>query len=159
MKYNFDLRFDRVSSGCWKWNRSPGAIPMWVAEMDFPSPPPVIKALRDRVAHEFFGYENPEPSGKEQSAIVHRLKTAIVNWLSKRYYWPIAPQDIVFLPGLVSALNLACRAYCNIGDGFMMLEPIYPPFRRAPKNNDLVAYEIPLKREDCDEHVKYGVDF
>jgi cystathionine beta-lyase len=55
MKYDFDSRIDRTSSGCLKWNTWPGAIPMWVADMDFRSPPPIVEALRSRIDHGLFG--------------------------------------------------------------------------------------------------------
>jgi cysteine-S-conjugate beta-lyase len=159
MNYDFDSRIDRTSSGCMKWNTWPGAIPMWVADMDFRSPPAIVEALRLRLDHGFFGYEDPEPPERATAAIVKRLKAAIVDWLSRHYGWLVKPQDVELLPGLVSGLNLACRAYGNVGDGVLMLTPAYPPFRRAPRNNGLVAHEIPLQRADSSEHVKYRIDF
>jgi cystathionine beta-lyase len=102
-------------------------IPMWVADMDFKAPEPILRALQDRVAHGVFGYELPSET----------LREAVVAWLDKRYGWHITPADIVFLPGLVSGLNVVCRAFGHVGESAVVLVPVYPPFLTAPGNQGM----------------------
>jgi cystathionine beta-lyase len=124
-------------------------IPMWVADMDCQAPLPVREALKERIDHGVFGYELPSDE----------LRGHIVSWMHQRYAWAIQPEDLVFLPGLVSGLNLFCRAFGEAGAGALVLTPIYPPIRRAPTNHGMFAREVPLTRDDRDGHVRYRVDF
>jgi len=150
MSYNFDSILDRRRAGSAKWNWYPqDVIPMWVADMDFQVAEPITRALSDRIAHGVFGYEFPSDA----------LKQTVVNWLKRRYGWEIGPEDLIFLPGLVSGLNLACRAYGHIGDTALVLTPVYPPFLSAPENNGMSAQKVLLTRADTNGHVHYTIDF
>jgi len=157
MEYDFDSSIDRT--GSLKWGKWPEKIPMWIADMDFGSPPPILQALKDRVAHGDFGYEDPDPPETFKMAIANRLRAAVVGWAWRRYGWKIECRDIMFVPGVVSGLNLACRAFCKEADGVLMLTPIYPPFLRAPKNNGMINKEVPLARDDRNGFVHYTIDF
>jgi cystathionine beta-lyase len=121
---------------------------MWVADMDFASPAPVLRALQARIAHGVFGYEGPHPD----------LIEAIVAWLARRYGWQVSPEAIVLLPGLVSGLNLVCRAYGYIGDHVVMLTPVYPPFLTAPPQQGLVADQVPLRPVADGPRWRYEID-
>lgn len=146
----FDQVVNRKASNSIKWKLySDDVLPMWVADMDFKSPEPIIQALRDRVEHGVFGYEAPSDE----------MRAVVVNWLAKKYQWAIHPNDIVFLPGLVSGLNLVARAYGHMGDNVTTLTPVYPPFLSAPVNQGLTAVGCQLKRIDDGEHVRYTIDF
>ncbi len=120
----FDQPIDRRRSASLKWGkyRNRQIIPMWVADMDFQSPPAVIDALHRRTAHGVFGY----------STVPESLSDTVVWWLKHRYGWSIEPGWLVWLPGLVSGLNIACRAIGRPGDAVMTATPIYPPFLTAP---------------------------
>lgn len=122
--FDFDTPIDRKNSDSHKWRRYSGqdVIPMWVADMDFASPPSVIQALHDRVAHGVFGYASPDP----------QLKEAISAHLQYFFRWPVAPDWIVWLPGLVTGLNVACRSTGRPGAGIVTMVPIYPPFLSTP---------------------------
>jgi len=102
--------------------------------MDFLSPPAVIRALRDRVAHGVFGYAHASDE----------LVAAIRDNLQARCNWTIQPEWIVWLPGLVSGLNIVCRAFAEPGDDVLMAVPIYPPFLAAPTNSDRNGVTVPL---------------
>src|SRR5258707_6116796 len=111
MKYDFNTfrGDDRGKSHSLKWN-PPGdndknAVPMWVADMDCTSPAPISEAIKKRTDHGVYGYELPSP----------KLRTVVVDWLKSRYEWTVRPEHIVFLPGLVSGLNLVCRAFGKAG--------------------------------------------
>lgn len=148
--FDFDTVLDRRRSHSIKWRRyGDDVLPMWVADMDFVSPEPVLRALQERVQHGVFGYEGPHPE----------LIEAIVTWLARRHGWQVPPEAIVLLPGLVSGLNLVCRAYGHIGDHVLMLTPVYPPFLTAPPHQGLVADQVPLRAVADGVRWRYEVDF
>jgi cystathionine beta-lyase len=95
---------------------------MWVADMDFLSPPEVIRDLRARVDHGVFGYTVPYPA----------VTDAVLTYLKERHAIEAAADQLVWLPGLVQGLNLVCRASGSEGDAVMVNTPVYPPFLSAP---------------------------
>jgi cystathionine beta-lyase len=123
---------DRRGSDSMKWGRyGPDALPLWVADMDFAAPPPVIAALQQRLDHGVFGY------GLETDA----LNGAAVNYLWRRYGWRIEADWLVWLPGLVSGLNIVCKA---VAGNVFTATPIYPPFMSAPANAGRALTTLPL---------------
>jgi cystathionine beta-lyase len=146
----FDEIVNRRNTGCAKWDMyGEDIIPMWVADMDFKAPEPILRALQDRVAHGVFGYELPS----------NALREAIVAWLDRRYGWHITPNDIVFLPGLVSGLNVVCRAFGHIGESAVVLAPVYPPFLTAPGNQGMGLETAQLALRQDGEVITYDIDF
>ena len=141
--FDFDRPIDRAGGGFHdsiKWNRYAGrdVIPLWVADMDFAAPPAVIAALHRRVDHGVFGYGQPWPS----------LVAAVVEHLEREYLWQIEPEWIVWLPGLVTGLNVACRAVGGDGDAVFTATPIYPPFLAAPAASGRKTVSAPLACDD-----------
>lgn len=138
--FNFDTPADRRDTGSLKWEKYNGRDihPMWVADMDFTSPPAVMKALHARVDHGIFGYTLPPP---ELIEIVRRR-------MQTQYEWEIDPEWIVWLPGLVTGLNLACRVIDRAGTAVATMAPIYPPFLSAPLLSGLQRRDIPMIREN-----------
>ncbi len=134
--FDFDLPVDRHDTGSQKWDRYAGrdVIPMWVADMDFRSPPAVIAALHERVDHGVFGY----------TSAPDELPQVIVEHLARDCDWRIEPQWIVWLPGLVTGLNLACLLAGEPGDAVVTLTPIYPPFLSAPRHAHRQSIRVPL---------------
>ncbi len=122
MAYDFDQVPLRRSSDSLKWQRYGDALPLWVADMDFLSPQPVITALQQRVAHGVFGYGAPPDE----------LTETIRARLAALYDWQVTPEQIVYLPGLVCGLNVACQAVGEPGDAVVVQTPVYPPFLSAP---------------------------
>jgi cysteine-S-conjugate beta-lyase len=122
--FDFDSVIDRCNTGSEKWDRYAGRdiIPLWVADMDFRSPPAVLEALHQRVDHGVFGYSSPS---KELIAVVLAM-------LQQEYSWQVQPEWLVWLPGLVCGLNVACRAVGVPGDAVATFTPVYPPFLTAP---------------------------
>ncbi len=129
MIYDFNTVHDRKNSDSAKWGAlkpmfgSEDVIPMWVADMDFPSPQPVVEALKKRAEHPFYGYAMAGKSVTE----------AVVERMERKYHWEIQPEWVVFTPGVVPALNAAVRAVTHPGDGIILQEPIYYPFFSAVK--------------------------
>jgi cystathionine beta-lyase len=133
---NFDTLIDRHPTSSNKWNKYAGRdiLPLWVADMDFASPPSVLAALRERIAHGIFGYTNPPES----------LVEAVQAYARRHYGWDIEPDWFVWLPGLVQGLNLACRAVGRDGDAVLTATPVYPPFLRAPVFSHRKLITVPL---------------
>jgi cystathionine beta-lyase len=136
MSFDFNTVIDLrsgESADSLKWNRYRGrdVLPLWVADMDFRAPPAVLDALHRRIEQGVFGYAQPWPS----------LVAAVVDYLDKEYDWRIEPEWIVWLPGLVTGLNVACRTV--VGD-VLTATPIYPPFLSAPRLAGRRLLTVPL---------------
>ena len=131
MDFNFDQIIDRRGTYSLKWDflqekvGDEEIIPLWVADMDFLSPPSVIDALRKRAAHGIYGYTG-WPDSYYQS---------IIFWMKKRFSWPIEKEWIIFTPGVIPALHLAVQAFTQPGDKVIIQPPVYRPFRLAVENN------------------------
>jgi len=135
---DFDRLIDRRHSDSVKWHYyGDDVLPMWVADMDFLSPEPAIRALRERVEHGVFGYGTDLPE----------LRQVLVDRLADLYGWRVLPRDLVFLPGVITGFNLACRAVTAPGDGMLVQTPIYPPILRVPGNVGLTCDEMELTRQ------------
>jgi cystathionine beta-lyase len=138
MTHDFDRVVDRRQSDSNKWRKyGPDVLPLWVADMDFPSPAPIARALRDRVEHGFFGYAVEDPA----------LAEVLVDRLWKRYAWRVSPEAIVTLPGVISGFNVAGRALTSPGDGILIQLPVYPPILRCPGNMGATRDEAVLARQ------------
>ena len=149
MTHNFDQIIDRRASDSGKWNHyDADVLPMWVADMDFAAPPAVIEALQERVAHGVFGY------GADPKA----LRTLLVERMQRLYNWVIAPEAIVFLPGLVSGLNVVSAAIGAPGDGVLINTPVYGPFLTAPVNQGRTLQSAPLCYDVAGQQLRYGLD-
>lgn len=140
MHFDFDAPVERAGTDSEKWMKYAGRdiLPLWVADMDFAAPPAIIDALQTRVAHGVFGYNQPT-AGQTQ---------AVVDYLTRQFDWPIEPSWIVWLPGLVSGLNVTCRAVGETGDAVFTATPIYPPFLSAPKNAGRPVVSVPLVQDE-----------
>src|SRR5437773_11211596 len=93
--------------------------------MDFASPEPVVRALRERVEHGVFGYGyNLELSP---------LYALFADRLQKLYGWRVEPDAVVLIPGVIPGLHVACRAVTRLGVGVLLKVALYPPLRRVPR--------------------------
>lgn len=124
---DFDKELRRRGTGSLKWDRRSDLDPLWVADMDFESPPEVIQAIQDRVAHGVFGYAVPHPSLIET---IHR-------YLENRIGVRVEEEQLIHLGGLVPALSLGCRAFAEPGEAAMTCTPVYPPFLGTHKDNKM----------------------
>ncbi len=146
MNYDFDRVWGRRGTDSVKWKRyGEEVIPMWVADMDFPSPEPVVRALRERAAHGIFGYTTPAPD----------LCMAICERLRRLYSWEIQSDDLFFLPGIVTGLNLFLQAFTERGAGVLVQPPVYPHFVRDPVHHGRTLVDPPLVRNGN----RYEIDF
>ena len=145
--FDFDTPPERRGTASMKWDKYKGrdVIPLWVADMDFQSPPAVIKALQQRVTNGVFGYTLPPLE----------LKDVTVTMLKNRYDWAIKSEWLVWVPGLVCGLNVACRAVGQDGDDVMTTIPVYPPFLSAPGYSRRNLIKVPL----MEKNNRWQIDF
>ena len=138
--FDFDTLLERRGTASLKWNKYEGRdiIPLWVADMDFRSPPAVISALQQRVLNGVFGY----------TIAPDDLNASVITMLRNKYAWEVKPEWLVWLPGLVTALNVTCRAVGEDGDDIMTCVPIYPPFLSAPGLSGRNIIKVKLHEEN-----------
>jgi cysteine-S-conjugate beta-lyase len=150
MSFDFDRVVSRRGTDSLKWNRyGEDVLPLWVADMDFPSPEPVVEALRERIAHGVFGY------GDDLSG----LREAACDWVGRRRGWNLDPDSVLLLPGLVTGLNVVCRAVGESGDGVLVNTPVYPPFLTAPGNQGRRLESAEQRLVAQDRRLRYEIDF
>jgi len=151
MRYNFDEAPGRENTDCLKWDKrkevfgKADVIPMWIADMDFSTPPFIINALRERLNHEILGYSYRPDSYFD----------AIISWVSALHQWQIRREWIEFSPGVVPALNICTHAFTSPGDEIIIQPPVYPPFYGAVSDHGRkLVFNPLLETEDG-----YRMDF
>lgn len=134
---DFDQPHRRQNSDSIKWQRyrDSDVIPMWIADMDFASPPAVTQALQERVSEGVFGY------GISSDALTESL----CQWYQQRHQWTIDPASIVWLPGLVCGLHAVTRAFVPQGESLITHTPVYPPFLQLTSRNQNTLQAVPMK--------------
>jgi len=138
--YDFDQIIDRSNATSAKWEKYHGRdiLPMWVADTDFAVLPEIQQAMRRRAEHPVFGYGHTPT----------HLTDVLVERMRRLYDWEIDPGWLVFLPGIVGALYLACRATGKAGNEVYRPQIIYPPFVKAPQMNAQTNQPIPMCLRD-----------
>lgn len=134
--YNFDTCPDRKGFGSLKWDKYKGRdiLPLWVADMDFVSAPEIVQALQRRLDHGVFGYTIPHDAPVE----------AVLDYLNREHHYEARAAWLNFLPGLVPAINLCCRAFTEPHESVMTATPVYPPFLSAPDYAQRELIQVPL---------------
>ncbi|NLY51197.1 MAG: putative C-S lyase [Firmicutes bacterium] len=151
MKYDFDRVIARRGTGSSKHERNTAmfgtedVLDLWVADMDFPVPEPVVQAIKERAEHPIYGYTFPQES----------LLEAICERMLKRYNWKINKEWIVFNAGVVNGLYSAVQAFTHPGDEVVLQPPVYYPFYNIVKHNGCQAALNPLLFKDG----RYTMDF
>lgn len=165
MPHQFDHIIDRRRTGSAKWDfielgteqkyeyklvtgdlpKDASRLPLWVADMDFASPQPVIDALTARAQHGVFGYGKAPDSYYE----------AIVNWMQRRHNWQVDRDWILTTPGVVPAINYIIQTFTQPGEGVIIQTPVYHPFYSSIENNGRRVVRNPLLVQDG----RYEIDF
>lgn len=151
-KYNFDEVIERRGTGALKTDRleerygRDDLLAAWVADMDFATPDFIIKALQKRLEHPIFGYI-VEPSD---------YRNLIINWEKDLHDWPIDPEWISYIPGIVKGLGMVIHVFTKPGDDVFIMPPVYHPFRITAELNGRKVVNIPLKEGD---NTHYDIDF
>lgn len=143
----FDTVLDRRATESLKWRAyAADVLPMWVADMDFRSPEPVIAALHERVEHGVFGYPGR----------VSGFNEVIMERMAQRYGWQVSAEEIVMVPGVVTGFNWVAQTFCAPGQAVLVQTPVYPPFLSAPANSGLLRQDAALVRR---ADGRYEIDF
>lgn len=138
MEYNFDELIDRRGTNSCKWDEAAqGELPMWVADMDFKTAPPIISAVSRRVAHGVFGYTH----------VPDRYYDALISWFSRRHGFDMQRRWIITVPGVVPAISAIIKAMTKPGDGVIVQTPVYNCFFSSIRNNGCEALCSPLVAE------------
>lgn len=136
MRYNFDEIIPRRGTNSYKWDSAADAdvLPMWVADMDFRTAPPVVEALKKRVEHGIFGYVRVPDAYYE----------AIIGWFAGRHGWQIEKEWIIYTTGVVPALSAVIKALTTPGDKVIVQTPVYNCFFSSIRNNRCEFVANPL---------------
>jgi cysteine-S-conjugate beta-lyase len=138
--YDFDRIIERRGTDSIKWNGleerfgSGDVLPLWVADMDFPAPEPVVRAIRERADHGVFGY----------ACHTERYNDALIGWLKRRHGWELFRDEISFSPGIVTALVMIVEAFSKPGDQILVQSPVYYPFFDVIRKNGRTVIDSPL---------------
>lgn len=140
MAFDFDAPTNRLGTDSIRWDRFDGkeVLPLWVADMDFTSPPCVIEALSNRVEQGIFGYTH-SPS---------QMNTMIASYLQEHYQWQVDPDWIVILPSVVSGLYTSVQQLTSSDEGVLIPNPVYHHFRLACSSANRLIQEMPLELKD-----------
>ena len=150
MKYNFDKIIERRSTNSIKWNKYPeDVLPLWVADMDFACPGPILDTLQEKIAQRALGYESPSQP----------LYEAVAARMDRLYGWKIDAEMVIAVPGIASGFNAAARAACAPGEGVLMQPPVYYPFLKVPKNQGLSRQYTQLTQVANGNILRYEIDF
>lgn len=149
MSFDFQNVPDRACTNSLKWTQYPAdVLPLWVADMDFPAPPPILAALRGQLDHAILGYEFARKPLLE--TVARRMATL--------YGWEVDPAAVVATPGIIAAFTAAAWATCQQGQGILTQPPVYPPFLGVAANVGLVNQFAPLVLEAAGSTVSYRFD-
>ncbi len=141
MTYSFDKIVDRRGSGDLKhgvlqerYGRS-DLLPLWVADMDFETPPFITEALRQRLDHSLFGY----------TVVPEELWDVIIQWTLEHHGWQVQHEWLTYIPGIVKGIGMAINVFSEEGDKVIIQPPVYHPFRLTPQGNGRKVVYNPLR--------------
>ena len=148
---DFDIPTDRSDTNAEKYDArerifgNESVQPLWVADMDLPSPPFLQEALSERISHPCFGYTE---QGED-------LRGAVQWWMKNEHNLTVHTNNILVSPSVVTTFNNAINAFAEEGDGIALFSPVYGPFYFAIKNHNRTLVDIPLLLTDG----QYRIDF
>ncbi len=151
MRINFDqVPNRRNSQRSNKWNYYPkDVLPMWVADMDFPAPKPILSVLHKAVDHGVLGYELPSQTLKETVAVR----------MDSLYRWKVKPEAVVAVTGIVSGFSVAARAFCTPKEGVLIQTPVYNEFHEVKNNIGIPQLDAPLIQKVTGNILSYEIDW
>lgn len=150
MPTDFNKVLDRRASNSIKWNAFPeDVLPMWVADMDFAAPQPIIDALQKTLDHGVLGYEFK----------VDQLRANVAERMQRLYDWDVKADDVILVPGLVTGFNIAARIACQPGEGILIQPPVYFPFMKVQKNTYTVMQVAELKKVTHGSTLHHEIDW
>ena len=146
MTYDFDEIVPRRHTNSYKWDSAPEEVlPMWVADMDFRTAPPVTEALRRRVEHGIFGY----------TRVPDEYYRAVCAWFARRHAWPLRREWLLYTSGVVPAISAVIKALTAPGDKVLVQTPVYNCFFSSIRNNGCRLASSPLLYDGHTYHVDF----
>lgn len=140
----------RRSSNSIKWQYYPkDVLPMWVADMEFPAPKPILRVLHKAVDHGVLGYELPS----------NALKETVASRMDKLYGWKVKPEAVVTVTGIVSGFSVAARIACTTQKGVLIQTPVYNEFHEVKNNIGIPQLESPLIKHVVGNILSYEIDW
>ena len=151
MRYNFDTVPSRRQSDFMnKWTWHPKEIlPLWVADMDFPTAPQIIHALQKQIQHGVLGYELPSLA----------LRKTIAQRMQKLYAWEVDPESILYTAGVNNGYNIAARVLCSPKRGYLIQTPVYNEFQDTAQKTGFRQRVARLQKTVEGNQIRYEVDF
>ena len=151
-KFDFDKVIDRRGTGALKLDMlqeyygDPDLLPLWVADMDFETPPFIVEALRKRLEHPLFGYTvQPE-----------EYWPTVIRWISTHHGWEVRREWLTYIPGIVKGIGMAVNVFVKEDEEVIIQPPVYHPFRLTPLANGRRVVYNPLR---MNEDGSYSMDF
>jgi cystathionine beta-lyase len=141
-------RRNNINLNKWKYFEK-DVLPMWVADMDFPAPKPILDALRKRLDHGVLGYEIPGP-------VLQETVAARMEYL---YKWKVQPEAVLTTPGIVAGFSVAARAFCSPKKGVAIQTPVYNEFHEVKTNVGIPQVDIPLVKSVRGNTLSYEIDW
>ena len=151
-QYDFDSIIERRGTGALKTDAlqqrygNAGLLPLWVADMDFATPPFIVDALKKRMEHPIFGY-TVEPDD---------FWPCVQDWILEHHSWKVEREWLTYIPGIVKGIGMAINAFLAPDEKVIIQPPVYHPFRLVPQGNGREVVYNPL-RENPDG--SYSMDF
>ncbi|KXK10717.1 MAG: class I/II aminotransferase [Chloroflexi bacterium OLB14] len=133
-----------------KWTWYPkDVLPMWVADMDFPAPKPILDSLQKLLEHGVLGYELP---GKV-------LYETVAKRMNDLYKWKISHEAVIAVPGVMSGINVAARVFCSDKKGLAVQTPVYNGFHEVKNNASVPQVDIPFIKKVKGNIISYEIDW
>lgn len=151
MKYPFEVPVSRKGTNCLKYDFAekrgypPDVLPLWIADMDFPTAPTILEAMKKCVDHGIFGYSDALPD----------YTAAVIHWFTRHFHWSPDPAWLVKTPGVVFAIAMAVQSFTNEGDAVLVQPPVYYPFFSVIRTNRRALIENPLSYQNG----RYTIDY
>lgn len=151
MKYDFSTSAKRENSNAEKYTLREklfgknDVLPMWVADMDIDTPPFIIEALKKRLEHPNFGYE-------EMPLSVYQAQ---IEWMKRHHGITFEEKELLYSHSVVASINAAIEAFSEEGEKVIVQTPVYPPFFKSVTHHNRKVLFNPLKR---DERGRYTFD-
>ena len=142
---NFDKVINRRGTGSLKWDVGENELPMWVADMDYPTAPCITEAILKKAKSGVFGYQ----------IVPDEWYSAIINWWKRRHRFKIDKKWLCFTTGVVPAITSCVKRLTNVGDNVVVLTPVYDIFFHSIENTGRHTLECPLVYK----WKKYSIDF
>ncbi len=151
MAYNFDRTPNRRDPNVlnkWTWYPQ-DVLPMWVADMDFPAPKPILDGLRKVIAQGVLGYELPS----------NALKETVAARMERLYRWKVEPEAVIAVTGIVSGFSVAARAFCTPKKGVLIQTPVYNEFHEIKNNVGIPQLNAPFVKRVNGNILTYEIDW